>query len=53
MIWLLCLIKKNVGDKVFPGEIVFEVQTDKAVVGYEYEDEGILAKILIVIKYFH
>ena len=35
------------GDVLVPGDILCEIQTDKAVVGMEYEDEGILAKILV------
>ncbi len=38
---------KKVGDKVSSGEILFEVETDKATVGYEVQDDGYLAKILV------
>lgn len=34
------------GDKFSPGETLFEVQTDKAVIPFELEEEGIVAKIL-------
>lgn len=37
---------KNEGDTVQPGDVLCEIQTDKAVVAYEVEDSGILAKIL-------
>uniref|UniRef100_A0A1E1XCA6 Dihydrolipoamide acetyltransferase component of pyruvate dehydrogenase complex n=1 Tax=Amblyomma aureolatum TaxID=187763 RepID=A0A1E1XCA6_9ACAR len=37
---------KNEGDTVGPGDVLCEIQTDKAVVAYEIEDSGILAKIL-------
>uniref|UniRef100_G3MRL3 Dihydrolipoamide acetyltransferase component of pyruvate dehydrogenase complex n=1 Tax=Amblyomma maculatum TaxID=34609 RepID=G3MRL3_AMBMU len=37
---------KNEGDTVEPGDVLCEIQTDKAVVAYEIEDSGILAKIL-------
>ncbi|KAK8771810.1 hypothetical protein V5799_024946 [Amblyomma americanum] len=37
---------KNEGDAVEPGDVLCEIQTDKAVVAYEIEDSGILAKIL-------
>ncbi|XP_075549965.1 pyruvate dehydrogenase protein X component, mitochondrial-like [Dermacentor variabilis] len=37
---------KNEGDTVQPGDVLCEIQTDKAVVAYEIEDSGILAKIL-------
>ena len=32
---------------IAPGDILCDIQTDKAVVGMEYDDEGILAKILV------
>lgn len=38
-------IKKE-GDLVKPGEVMFEVETDKATLGYEVQDEVVLAKIL-------
>lgn len=38
---------KKEGDKVSPGDILFEVQTDKAVIPFELEEEGTLAKILV------
>uniref|UniRef100_A0A224YVK9 Dihydrolipoamide acetyltransferase component of pyruvate dehydrogenase complex n=1 Tax=Rhipicephalus zambeziensis TaxID=60191 RepID=A0A224YVK9_9ACAR len=37
---------KNEGDTVQPGDVLCEIQTDKAVVAYEVEDSGVLAKIL-------
>jgi len=37
------------GDSVQPGDLLCDIQTDKAVVGYETEEEGILAKILVII----
>lgn len=37
---------KKEGDKFSPGETLFEVQTDKAVIPFELEEEGIVAKIL-------
>lgn len=38
---------KKEGDQLGPGDILFEVETDKSTVGYEFqEDEGYLAKIL-------
>lgn len=30
-----------------PGDVLCEIQTDKAVVGFEYEEDGVLAKILV------
>ena len=35
------------GEKVEPGDVICEIQTDKAVVAMEADDEAILAKILI------
>ena len=40
------------GDKVSPGDVLCDIQTDKAVVGVENEEEGILAKILVYIAEF-
>src|SRR6185369_5428088 len=39
--------RKNEGDKVSPGEILAEVETDKAVMDFEAFDEGVLLKRLI------
>ena len=38
---------KKEGEAVSVGDILFEVETDKATVGYEVQDDGFLAKILI------
>jgi len=38
---------KNEGDPVAPGDVLCDIQTDKAVVSYETEEEGVLAKILV------
>jgi len=35
------------GDAISPGDLLCDIQTDKAVVGFETEEEGILAKILV------
>jgi len=40
------------GDKVSPGDVLCDIQTDKAVMSFETEEEGILAKILVKIFYF-
>ncbi|VDP84868.1 unnamed protein product, partial [Schistosoma mattheei] len=37
---------KNEGEQVAAGDILCEVQTDKAVIAFESEEEGVLAKIL-------
>ncbi|KAK6191561.1 hypothetical protein SNE40_003216 [Patella caerulea] len=38
---------KKEGDKINPGDVLCDIQTDKAVVSMDTEEEGILAKILI------
>ncbi|GIZ00910.1 pyruvate dehydrogenase protein X component, mitochondrial [Caerostris extrusa] len=38
---------KEEGDTVAPGDVLCEIQTDKAVVGLETEEEGVLTKILV------
>ncbi|XP_011139185.1 dihydrolipoyllysine-residue acetyltransferase component of pyruvate dehydrogenase complex, mitochondrial-like isoform X1 [Harpegnathos saltator] len=38
---------KQEGDEIQPGDALAEIQTDKAVMTFELEDEGVLAKILI------
>jgi len=44
---LLLALFLYAGDPVQPGDLLCDIQTDKAVVGYETEEEGILAKILV------
>lgn len=38
---------KKEGDVIAPGDVLCDIQTDKAVVSFETEEEGILAKILV------
>lgn len=38
---------KNEGDKISPGDVIAEIETDKATMEVEAVDEGILGKILI------
>ncbi|KAF0121304.1 MAG: pyruvate dehydrogenase E2 component (dihydrolipoamide acetyltransferase), partial [Xanthobacteraceae bacterium] len=38
---------KKEGDKVKPGDVIAEIETDKATMEVEAVDEGILAKILV------
>jgi pyruvate dehydrogenase E2 component (dihydrolipoamide acetyltransferase) len=38
---------KKEGDKLAPGDAMFEIETDKAVMNYEVTDKGVLAKILV------
>nr|CDS25294.2 dihydrolipoyllysine residue acetyltransferase [Hymenolepis microstoma] len=37
---------KNEGDTVEAGDVICQVQTDKAVMDMEFEEEGVLAKIV-------
>eukprot|EP00742_Colponemidia_sp_Colp-10_P003621 GILJ01003855.1.p1 GENE.GILJ01003855.1~~GILJ01003855.1.p1 ORF type:complete len:199 (+),score=20.22 GILJ01003855.1:41-637(+) len=39
--------KKSEGDQVKPGDVLCEVETDKATVDFEAQDEGYVAKILV------
>jgi len=38
---------KKEGDSFGPGDVICEIETDKAVVSFDAQDEGILAKILV------
>ncbi|XP_054721647.1 pyruvate dehydrogenase protein X component, mitochondrial-like [Uloborus diversus] len=38
---------KKEGDSISPGDVLCEIQTDKAIVGLETEEEGVLIKILV------
>lgn len=38
---------KKEGDCVNPGDVLCEIQTDKAVIAFETEEEGTLAKIIV------
>lgn len=35
------------GDKVTPGDVICEIETDKASVGFEVQEEGYIAKLLV------
>jgi pyruvate/2-oxoglutarate dehydrogenase complex dihydrolipoamide acyltransferase (E2) component len=37
----------SVGDTISPGDVLCDIQTDKAVVSLDTEEEGVLAKILV------
>ncbi|EPX71795.1 dihydrolipoamide S-acetyltransferase E2 [Schizosaccharomyces octosporus yFS286] len=39
--------QKSVGDKIEPGDVLCEIETDKAQMDFEQQDEGYLAKILV------
>jgi pyruvate dehydrogenase E2 component (dihydrolipoamide acetyltransferase) len=38
---------KSIGDKLSPGESIAEVETDKASMDFEFQEDGYLAKILV------
>src|ERR1700712_5977723 len=38
---------KKEGEKVKPGEVIAEIETDKATMEYEAIDDGVLAKIVV------
>eukprot|EP00604_Paraphysomonas_vestita_P002778 CAMPEP_0174820874 /NCGR_PEP_ID=MMETSP1107-20130205/4979_1 /TAXON_ID=36770 /ORGANISM="Paraphysomonas vestita, Strain GFlagA" /LENGTH=437 /DNA_ID=CAMNT_0016037055 /DNA_START=164 /DNA_END=1477 /DNA_ORIENTATION=+ len=46
----IALWHKKPGDLLVPGDLLCDVETDKASVGFEFQDEGVLAKILIDAK---
>lgn len=43
---MLIELKKKAGDSIIPGDVLVEIETDKAQMDFEYQEEGILAKIL-------
>ncbi|KAK4183414.1 2-oxoacid dehydrogenases acyltransferase-domain-containing protein [Podospora australis] len=38
--------QKKAGDTIAPGEVLVEIETDKAQMDFEFQEEGVLAKIL-------
>ena len=38
--------QKKVGDSIAPGDVLVEIETDKAQMDFEFQEEGTLAKIL-------
>ncbi|KAH8763920.1 2-oxoacid dehydrogenases acyltransferase-domain-containing protein [Hyaloscypha sp. PMI_1271] len=38
--------QKKVGDAISPGDVLVEIETDKAQMDFEFQEEGVLAKIL-------
>ena len=38
---------KKIGDAVSPGDAIVEIETDKATMDYECQEEGFLAKVLV------
>lgn len=39
--------QKAVGDAIEPGEVLVEIETDKAQMDFECQEEGFVAKILV------
>lgn len=37
---------KKAGDTISPGEVLVEIETDKAQMDFEFQEEGVIAKIL-------
>ena len=42
----------NIGEEFNPGDALCEIQTDKATLTLDIDDEGVLAKILVNKHYF-
>lgn len=42
---------KKEGDKIEPGDALADIQTDKAIVTMEVDDESVLAKIIVGFMY--
>lgn len=38
--------QKKAGDTLAPGDVLVEIETDKAQMDFEFQEEGILAKVL-------
>ncbi|ROV98085.1 hypothetical protein VMCG_06967 [Cytospora schulzeri] len=38
--------QKKIGDKIEPGEVLVELETDKAQMDFEFQEDGVLAKVL-------
>lgn len=38
--------QKKPGDAITPGEVLVEIETDKAQMDFEFQEEGVIAKIL-------
>lgn len=39
--------QKHVGDQLSPGEVLVEIETDKAQMDFEFQEDGYLAKVLL------
>ena len=38
--------QKKAGDSISPGDVLVEIETDKAQMDFEFQEDGVLAKIL-------
>jgi pyruvate/2-oxoglutarate dehydrogenase complex dihydrolipoamide acyltransferase (E2) component len=38
--------QKKPGDTISPGEVLVEIETDKAQMDFEFQEEGVIAKVL-------
>lgn len=38
--------QKKAGDSIAPGDVLVEIETDKAQMDFEFQEDGVLAKIL-------
>jgi pyruvate dehydrogenase E2 component (dihydrolipoamide acetyltransferase) len=38
--------QKKVGDTIAPGDVLVEIETDKAQMDFEFQEDGVIAKIL-------
>lgn len=38
--------QKKAGDALSPGDVLVEIETDKAQMDFEFQEEGVLAKVL-------
>lgn len=39
--------QKNAGDAIAPGDVLVEIETDKAQMDFEFQEEGFIAKVLL------
>ena len=44
---------KKEGEAISPGDAIADIQTDKAVMTLEFDDESVLAKIVVSIYHFY
>jgi len=43
----IAAIKVKPGDKIAPGDLLMDIETDKATMGWEAQEDGIVAKVLV------